>query len=33
MGFSVVPSSGGRDLYEFADDITAKVCAVVGGFW
>ena len=25
VGLSVVPSSGGRDLREFADDITAKV--------
>ena len=28
VGFTVVPTSGGRDLNEFADDITAKVRAV-----
>ena len=31
MGFSVEPSSGGRDLSEFADDITAKVLAIIDG--
>ena len=28
IGFTVVPRSGGRDLNEFADDITTKVRAV-----
>lgn len=28
VGFTVVPTSGGRDLNEFTDDITAKVRAV-----
>ena len=28
VGFSVEPSSGGKDLREFTDDITEKVKAV-----
>ena len=30
VGFSVEPYSGGRDLSEFADDITGKVGLCVG---
>ena len=30
VGFSVEPHSGGRDLSEFADDITEKVGLYVG---